>query len=187
VHSIEPFYNWDYLYDSTKDERSPYFETEHSEFTFSNTIYNYYVHPQWDGFGSENLYLKILFVDYEEHYCIIEMIGEWNDAVENDSSILKRNLIDVLIKQGIYKYILITENVLNYFNGPDDYYEEWWQDVIDEDGFIVWLNLPEQSQYDFVRGKVKNYVLLQDLDNWRTFKPEHVLLQVENAIMKRLG
>ncbi len=187
MHNIEPFYNWDYLYDSTKDEHSPYYAATHSEFEFTNTIYNYYVHPQWDGFGSENLYLKILFVDYEDSYCIIEMIGEWNDAVENDSQILKRKLIDLMIEKKIYKYILITENVLNYYSGDADYYEEWWQDIIDDEGYIVWLNLPPQSQHDFVRSKVKNYVILQELENWRTYKPEHLYLQVENAIMKRLS
>ncbi len=186
MHDIEPFYNWDYIYNSTKDERSPYYAAEHSEFTFTNTIYNYYVHPQWDSFGSENLYLKVLFVDYEDAFCIIEMIGEWNDAIENDSHILKRNIIDALLEEGIYKYIFITENVLNYHNGPDDYYEEWWQDIVDNDGFIVWLNLPEQSQYDFKHGKVRNYVVLQEFYEWRTLKPEHLLKQVENNLFKRL-
>ena len=102
MHTIEPYYNWQYLYNSETDELSPYYGEEHSLFEFSNTVYNFYVHPQWDAFGSENLYLKILFVDYEDGYCIIEMIGEWNDAIINDSMTLKRNIIDVMIKQKIY-------------------------------------------------------------------------------------
>jgi hypothetical protein len=26
----------------------------------------------------------VLLADYEEKYAVIEMIGEWNDAIEND-------------------------------------------------------------------------------------------------------
>ena len=28
--------------------------------------------------------MKILFADYEQNFAIIELIGEWNDAIEND-------------------------------------------------------------------------------------------------------
>ncbi len=36
------------------------------------------------------MYLKVLMADYDEHYAIIELIGEWNDAIENDIMELKR-------------------------------------------------------------------------------------------------
>ncbi len=183
MHNIEPFYNWQHLYNSEEDELSPYFGEQHSEFQFTKTVYNYYVHPQWDGFGSENLYIKVLFIDYEDAYCILEFIGEWNDAFENDSALLKRNLIDVFIKQGIYKYICITENVLQYHNGDVDYYEEWFDDIKDEGGFITWLNLPEQSQYDFVRSSIKQYVILKEIDNWRTLTPQLLLEKVEQTLL----
>jgi hypothetical protein len=182
MHTIEPFYNWQHLYNSETDPQSPYYGEFHSEFEFSKTIYNYYVHPQWDGFGSENLYFKILFVEYEDGYTIIEMIGEWNDAIENDSMILKRNIIDILIKQGIYRYIFITENVLNYHNGGDEYYEEWYDDIKEEGGYIVWLNLPESSQYDFVRGKIRHYVQLKEIIDWRTMKPDSLFEKVEGQL-----
>ena len=125
MHDIEPFYNWQHLYLAEEDPESIYFGEQHSEFEFSQTIYNYYIHPQWDSFGSSTLYLKILFVDYEQTYCIIEFIGEWNDAIYSDSMTLKRNIIDDLIAKGIYKFILITENVMNFHSGDVDYYEEW--------------------------------------------------------------
>ena len=99
MHSIEPFYNWQHLYIASEDEESPFFGAEYSEFTFSNTVYNYYIHPQWDDMGSETLYLKILFVDYDEHYAVIELIGEWNDAINNDIMLLKRDIIDELAFQ----------------------------------------------------------------------------------------
>ena len=38
--------------------------------------------------------LKVIYADYELGYAIIEMIGEWNDAIENDIMTLKRDVID---------------------------------------------------------------------------------------------
>src|ERR1700712_4690686 len=108
MHTIEPFYNWRAIYLSEKDQRSPFYGREYSEFEFSQTVYNYYIHPQWDDFGSRTLYMKILFVDYELNYAIIELLGEWNDAIENDIMTLRRNITDHLYKQGIFKFILIA-------------------------------------------------------------------------------
>ena len=62
MHELEPFYNWQHLYLASEDEESPFYGVEYSEFEFSNTVYNFYIHPQWDNMGSETLYLKILFV-----------------------------------------------------------------------------------------------------------------------------
>ncbi len=52
----------------------------------------------------------------------------------------------MLIGQGIYKFILIGENVLNYYSSDDCYYEEWWEDIRDEGGWIVLLNLLVQTR-----------------------------------------
>lgn len=82
MHNIEPFYNWRHIYISEEDRLSPFYGRAYSEFEFSQTVYNYYIHPQWDDFGSRTLFLKVLLADYEEKYAIIELIGEWNDAVE---------------------------------------------------------------------------------------------------------
>ena len=35
------------------------------------------------------------------------MMGEWNDAIENDIMLLKRDFIDLMIEEGITKFILI--------------------------------------------------------------------------------
>ena len=110
MHNIEPFYNWRHLYIAEEDENSPFYGREHSELQYTNTIYNYYIHPQWDDIGSETLYIKVLFADYDEHFAIIELIGEWNDAINNDIMLLKRDVIDELIYMGINKFILIGEN-----------------------------------------------------------------------------
>src|ERR1051326_3580372 len=104
MHEIEPYYNWRHLYMAEEDENSPFYGREYSEFVFSQTVYNYYIHPQWDEFGSSTLYLKVLIADYSAEYMIIELIGEWNDAIENDIMTLKRDVIDVFLREGINKF-----------------------------------------------------------------------------------
>ena len=129
MHTIEPYYNWRHLYTAEEDELSPFYGREYSEFEFSNTVYNYYIHPQWDDIDSRTLYIKILFVEYDYNFAIIELMGEWNDAIENDIQTLKRNIIDLLIARHIYKFILIGENILNFHSDDDSYYEEWYDDI----------------------------------------------------------
>lgn len=186
MQDIEPFYNWRHIYTSEEDERSPFFGREYSEFEFSHTIYNYYIHPQWDEFGSRTMYLKILIADYEEKYAVIELIGEWNDAIENDIMTLKRDVIDKLMEQGIYKYILIAENILNFHSSERDYYEEWFENVTDENGWSVVLNMPQQSQHDFKKLKLNRYLELMEIENWRIYKPFHLFKKIDSELSKRL-
>ena len=114
MHDIEPFYKWRDDYNSAEDDRSPFYGKEYSEFEFSETIYNFYIHPQWDFFGSPTLYLKIIYVDYDKNFAIIEFIGEWNDCITNDIMFLKREIIELLVAQDINKFILLGENILNF-------------------------------------------------------------------------
>jgi hypothetical protein len=186
MHDIEPFYNWRHIYVSEEDERSPFFGRVYSEFQFTQTIYNYYIHPQWDDFGSRTLYMKVLMADYEEQYMIIELIGEWNDAIENDIMELKREVMDVFFAEGIKKFILIAENVLNFHSGDKDYYEEWYEEVSDAGGWIACLDMPEQTQYDFRRAKLNRFIELEEIDNWRVYKPFHLFRKIDEHIMKRL-
>ena len=109
MHDIEPYYHWRHLYTAEADPRSIFFGRAYSEFEFSQTVYNYYIHPQWDEFGSKTLYLKILYADYDAKFAIIEFIGEWNDTIENDIMELKREVFDKLMAEGIIKFILIAE------------------------------------------------------------------------------
>lgn len=171
---------------SEEDERSPFFGRIYSEFEFSQTIYNYYIHPQWDEFNSRTLYLKVLIADYEEKYVIIELIGEWNDAIENDIMSLKREVADKLMLEGIFKFILIGENVLNFHSSDKEYYVEWFEEVTDENGWIVCLNMPAQTQYDFTRARLNRYIELMQIDNWRIYRPFHLFKQIDEEITKRL-
>ena len=186
MHDIEPYYNWRHIYVSEEDARSPFFEREYSEFEFTATVYNYYIHPQWDDFGSRTLYLKVLQANYDEHYVIIELIGEWNDAIENDIMELKREVTDKFFAEGITKFILIAENVLNFHSDGRDYYEEWFEEVTDESGWVVILNMPEQTQHDFKKARLNRYLELMEIGNWRTYKPFHLFKKIDAEIAQRL-
>lgn len=186
MQNIEPFYNWRHLYTAEEDMRSPFYGREYSEFEYSQTIYNYYIHPQWDEFGSRTLYMKVLFVDYEVGYTVIELIGEWNDAIENDIMTLKREVIDNMEKNGIKYFILIGENVFNFHSGDADYYEEWYEDVSDTDGWVVLVNMSESALQDFKQKKLQYYIELMNIDNWRVYKPEHLFQLIHDKISKRL-
>ena len=179
MQDIEPFYNWRHLYIASEDEHSPFWGHANSEFQYSNTIYNYFIHPQWDNFGSETLFYKLLYADYEQQFCVIEFIGEWNDAINNDVMQLKGELIDHLIDSGIRNFALIFENVINFHADIEDYYQEWKEDI--EGGIYVINALPH------VIDELKNYNLQHSLSfggwlndvNWRKSKPDQLLELLE--------
>src|ERR1043165_8114908 len=173
MQDIEPFYNWRHIYIASEDERSPFFGREYSEFEYTNAIYNYLIHPQWDDIDSPTLYIKIIAADYDEKYAIIEMIGEWNDAINNDIMLLKRDYIDEMAHFGINKFILIGEHVLNFHQSDDSYYEEWFDDNGD-DGWIVLLNFRKHVLAEFKKAGLDYYFVSGgELDefHWRKFSP----------------
>lgn len=174
MHDIEPFYNWQDLYNSSEDERSPFFNAFHDEFNYRNKVYNYYIHPLWDEIGSETLYAKLLFADYEEGFCILEFIGEWNDCINNDIMFLKRDIIEPLENQGIYNFILIWEHVFNFHGSDDCYYEEWYEEIKDEQGNIFFINMQKPVLDEIKLFGIQHFVNLgpdlQDI-NWRKMNP----------------
>lgn len=183
MQDIEPFYNWRHMYTPEEDDRSPFYGREYSEFEYSQTLYNFYIHPQWDDFGSRTLYMKLLFTDYEQQFAVIELLGEWNDAIENDIMTLRREVTDRMFMQGITHFVLIAENVLNFHSSDDSYYEEWREQLEDDSGWVAIINMPEQSMYDFKIARLTNYVELLEMEQWRTMKPE-MLFQLINADMQ---
>lgn len=188
MQDIEPYYNWREYYNSSEDELSPFHGIVYSEFEYANTVYNYYIHPQWDTFGSSTLYIKILFADYEKGIAILEFIGEWNDALYNDVMFLKRDVIEAFIGNRINKFILIGENVLNFHGSDDCYYEEWFQDV--EEGWIAALNFRPHVSREMERFNIDSYIVfggeLDDI-NWRTYHPADLLNKVESVINHRIS
>jgi hypothetical protein len=190
MHDLEPYFNWRHRYSAEEDERSPFFGIEHSEFEFTNAVYDHAIHPQWDAFGSETLYLKVLFTDYDAGVTIIELIGEWNDLLGNDVMFLKRDLIEPMMSHGIDKFILIGENVLNFHPGDEEYYSEWYDEAADSDGWIALLNFREHVRQDMRTANIDQYFLLGgqlDQMDWRTFEPEDLVEKVATHVRRRLN
>ncbi|MEY3398667.1 MAG: hypothetical protein RL220_1261 [Bacteroidota bacterium] len=190
MHDIEPYYNWRSLYDASEDPYSPFFEREYSEFEFTDTIYNHFIHPQWDHMGSETLFVKLLYVSYDDGFAIIEMIGEWNDLLYNDIMTMKRGIVEHLMHQGISRFILIGENVLNFHSSDDCYYEEWFSEVNDQDGWIALLNFRDHVMDDMVAANIDSYFVMGGKINemrWRAMNPEQLYEIVEDQVRRRLS
>lgn len=187
MHEIEPYYRWRDDYIAAEDEQSPFYGTEYNEFEFDKQIYNFLLHPQWDCFGSNTLYLKVLYADYARGYAIMELIGEWNDAINNDIMLLKREVIDIKIQAGITKFIIVGENVLNFHASDDCYYDEWFQDI--EDGWIAGINFRPHVIDEFRNSNIDYFVNfggnLDDL-HWRNQRPIQVFKAVEEQLVRRL-
>ncbi len=188
MQDIEPFYNWRHIYIASEDDQSPFYGREYSEFEYTNVIYNYLIHPQWDDIDSPTLYIKILCVDYDQNFTIIELIGEWNDAINNDIMLLKRDIIELIMQYGVNKFILIGENVLNFHASDDCYYEEWFDEI--EDGWIAFLNFRKHVLEEFQKANIDYYIVsggqLNDI-GWRTSTPSQLFEKVEQLVQKRIG
>ncbi|MCB0663072.1 MAG: hypothetical protein KDC24_10050 [Saprospiraceae bacterium] len=182
MHDIEPFYHWRDDYTSEDDPQSPFYGRVYDEFVFSQKVYNYFIHPQWDEFGSQTLYTKLLFADYDREFAILEFIGEWNDCLYNDIMFLKREVAEPLMDAGISKFVLICENVLNFHGSDDCYYEEWREEVNDMGGWVVMLNTLDHVYDEMQDTKLQYHVNLgRDFNdfNWRRLKPANLVLQIE--------
>jgi hypothetical protein len=188
MHTLEPHYNWRNYYTAEEDDRSPFFGREYSEFEFTDVLYDHVLHPQWDNFGSQTLYLKLIYTDYDTGYAVIELIGEWNDLLYNDIMLLKRDFIDHLIHEGIRKFVLIGENVLNFHASDEEYYAEWFEDI--EDGWIIGLNFRKHVMDDMRDAQIDWYLNMggqfQEL-RWRTFTPEALCERLDALVMRRIG
>ena len=104
--------------------------------------------------------------------------------------IFKRNIVEHLMLQGISKFILIGENVLNFHSSDDCYYEEWFDEVDDENGWIALLNFREHVVEEFVAINVDSYFLLGGQLSemaWRTMKPQHLCNLVSQHVIRRIG
>ncbi len=188
MHDIEPFYSWRNIYIADEDERSPFHGRDYSEFEFTHAVYDHLIHPQWDEIGSPTLFIKILYADYDEGVCIIEFIGEWNDCLHNDIMYLKRNIAEPLIEEGINKFILLGENVLNFHYSDDCYYQEWFDEI--EDGWIVGINFRDFVIREFETANIDYYIAFGkhfDDMNWRKFSPQQLCKLIDHQMMRRLN
>ena len=190
MHTIEPYYAWRNHYVASEDPRSPFFERIYNEMSYHMKIYDHYIHPQWDNIGSTTLFIKILWVDYEEESAIIELLGEWNDCLHNDIMRLKRDIVDCLQNEGICKFILIGENLLNFHYSDDSYYEEWFEEVTDRDGWIALLNFNQHVIDDMSTIDLDSYFVMGgELSEfgWRTYAPDQLVNRIRDCVENRLG
>jgi hypothetical protein len=184
VHRIEPFYLWRDLYRSEEDPNAINFGREYSELYFTERIYNYLIHPQWDSFGSETLFYKQIYADYDKGFAIIELLGEWNDCIGNDVMFLKNELIEPLIDAGIQNFMIIMENVLNFHGQYSDYYEEWADDI---EGEIYMINLLPHVMDEFNDLRLNQCLLYDGVYNdvnWRVLKPEKILSFLKTSMQE---
>lgn len=188
MHDIEPYFKWRKHYIASEDEKSPFHGYLNDEFKYTHKIYNYYIHPQWDAFGSSTLYAKVIFVDYNQGYCFIELIGEWNDCITNDAMFLKREIIDHLVRQDIYRYVILCDNVLNFHGSDDSYYEEWYDDVKDDQGWICFINTQPHILSEMESQKIQYYVNIGTRFNeysWRNSEPAYLIQHIEGIILNQ--
>lgn len=187
MHHIEPFYRWVDEYNACEDKYSPFYGRAYSESQYTHSIYNYLIHPQWDEFGSETLFMKILYVDYPDGFAVLEFIGEWNDAVNNDIMQLKTEVLEVLLRNGIRKFLLLGERVLNFHPSDDCYYEDWFQDV--DEGWIVAINFRDHVREEWSRCGIDQYVHFGgELDEmpWQKYHPTELFRHVDGLVNRRL-
>ncbi len=190
MHTLEPHYNWRNLYIASEDPRSPFFGYQNSELYFTDQIYDFLIHPQWDNIESETLFLKVLFADYTDGFAVIELMGEWNDLLHNDIMILKRGVIELMIEEGITKFILIGENILNFHADWDalDYYEEWQDEL--EEGWIAALNFLDHVVAEMSKSGIDQYLVMGGKLNdvsWRTRHPKHLFEAIDQLVRRRLS
>lgn len=188
MHTLEPHYLWRHLYLAAEDQRSPFYGYQNSEVYFTDRIYDHIIHPQWDNFGSETLFIKQLFTDYEKGYVILEFMGEWNDVLHNDIMTLKRDVLEPIMWQGIDKFILVGDNLLNFHAGDSDYYEEWFEEV--EEGWIALINFREHLLSEIRTYHLDHYLVfggeLDDLE-WYPWSPSKFYDRVKKVIETRLN
>ena len=190
MHEIEPYYNWRNYYVASEDPQSPFYDRQYSEMYYTESIYDHYIHPQWDSIGSPTLFLKVIFADYHDGFAVIELFGEWNDCINNDIMTLKRDIVEIMMQEGISKFILIGENVLNFHSSDELYYEEWFDEVEEMGGWISLLNFREHVIEDFQAADIDSFFVMGGQLNdigWRTYTPIQLYRKINNVVMKRLG
>ncbi len=189
MHEIEPFYEWRDYYIASDDRNSPFFRRKYSEFHYSQKVYNYYIHPQWDDFGSSTLYCKVLYANYDKGIAAIEFIGEWNDTLHNDIMILKEELLNPMMDAGIFKFVLIGEQVMNFHGSDDAYYEQWQEEVNEENGWILAINFLPHVKFEMRQFRLHHFIEMDDaLDDvfWRKIKPVYLHKAAEEWMQLKL-
>jgi hypothetical protein len=99
---------------------------------------------------------------------------------------LKREVIDHLVSNGINKFILIGENILNFHSSDDSYYEDWFYDC--EEGWIAAINFQDHVINEFRNVGADLYInfFQGEFINWRNVKPLILFNTIQKTLMNRI-
>jgi hypothetical protein len=103
---------------------------------------------------------------------------------------LKREVIELMMQEGVSKFILIGENILNFHFSDDSYYDEWFDEVSENDGWIALMNAREHVLADMGDASIDRYFVSGGKLNevkWRTMNPDQLFESVERHVMRRLA
>ena len=79
----------------------------------------------------------------------------------------------------------MAENVLNFHGGDDAYYEEWYEDIVEEQGWICLLNLQPHVEQEMKETQLQYYLNFGDHFNevnWRAQKPMNLYKIINQMI-----
>ena len=74
---------------------------------------------------------------------------------------------------------------MSFYADDEIYYDEWHEEL-EEHGWVVVMNLPDQSMEEFMNSRVRDYLLFDQIDNWRTYQPHALYELVDNKQLNRL-
>jgi hypothetical protein len=79
------------------------------------------------------------------------------------------------------------ENVYNFHSDEDDYYMEFFEDLIEYEGYVCMINCYDHVEKEMERARLQYYLRfgphLNDID-WRIKSPQHVLKEIEKQMNK---
>ena len=87
-----------------------------------------------------------------------------------------------MIREGVTKYILITEQVMNIHTLDTDYYEEWFEDIEGEGGWIVCINTLPHVEQEWRADGMSPYMFFYQYDKWRTILPDLFYEEIDKKL-----
>jgi hypothetical protein len=75
--------------------------------------------------------------------------------------------------------------VLNFHGDDDCYYEEWWEEIIEEDGWISMLNLHMHVEDEMNNVQLDSYLYFGEMFDeveWRKLTPIGLYLKIQDII-----
>ena len=105
---------------------------------------------------------------------------------------LKRNIIELLQQEGVDKFILIGENVLNFHGSDDCYYEEWYEETEESSkgpGWILAMNFRQHILDEWKSYNIDSFIhwgATFETINWRTLTPGALFERVKTIISRQI-